>query len=109
MSAFTREETEELFRLLVLSVKDYGIFILTSEGVVETWNAGAERLTGYTSAEIVGRHFSVFYPAEDIAAGKCEHELDVAAREGRFKEEGWRIRKDGRRFWTSVTISALRN
>jgi PAS domain S-box-containing protein len=102
-------ESEARFRLLVESVKDYGIFILTPEGRVDTWNAGAERLKGYAAAEIIGQHFSVFYPPADIAAGKCEMELEHATRDGRFEDEGWRIRKDGTKFWANVVITALRS
>jgi PAS domain S-box-containing protein len=103
------QATEARFRLLVESVKDYGIFILTPEGIVDTWNVGAERLKGYSASEIVGKHFSVFYPPDDIAAGKCEMELDVASRVGRFEDEGWRLRKDGTPFWANVVITALRD
>jgi PAS domain S-box-containing protein len=100
--------SEERFRLLVESVKDYAIFILDPTGHVSTWNAGAERIKGYAAHEIIGKHFSTFYPRDAIATGKCEMELEVATREGRFEEEGWRLRKDGSRFWASVTITALR-
>jgi PAS domain S-box-containing protein len=103
------EEETRRFRLLVESVKDYGIFVLTAEGRVDTWNEGAQRLKGYRPAEIIGKHFSVFYPPADVAAGKCEMELDVASREGRFEDEGWRVRKDGTRFWANVVITALRD
>jgi PAS domain S-box-containing protein len=103
------EEETRRFRLLVESVKDYAIFVLDPAGHVSTWNAGAERIKGYTAAEIIGRHFSTFYPPEDVAAGKCENELVVAAEVGRFEEEGWRIRKDGSHFWANVTITALRD
>ena len=101
--------TEERFQLLVESVQDYAIFILDPSGQVTTWNAGAARIKGYTAEEIVGKHFSTFYPPEDVAAGKCERELEVAAREGRYEDEGGRVRKDGSRFWASVVITALRN
>jgi PAS domain S-box-containing protein len=101
-------EGEERFRLLVESVKDYAIFILDPGGHVLTWNLGAERIKGYRAAEIIGKHFSIFYPPEDIAAGKTERELEIATREGRFEEEGWRIRKDGSRMWANVTITAMR-
>src|SRR6476620_392021 len=100
---------EERFRLLVESVKDYAIFMLDSGGHVATWNLGAERIKGYKADEIIGKHFSIFYPPEDVAAGKTERELEIATREGRFEEEGWRIRKDGSRMWASVTITALRD
>ena len=100
--------SEERFRLIVSNVRDYGIFMLTPEGRVASWNVGAERINGYTAAEIVGQHFEIFYPPEDLAAGKPARELVIAAREGRFEEEGWRLRKDGSRFWASVVITALR-
>jgi PAS domain S-box-containing protein len=102
-------EEARRFRLLVESVKDYAIFILDPQGYVSTWNAGAERIKGYQASEIIGRHFSVFYPAEDEPASLCKMELEVASREGRFEAEGWRIRKDGSRFWAKVVITALRN
>jgi PAS domain S-box-containing protein len=102
-------DNEELFRLLVASVRDYAIFMLDPQGVVATWNIGAERIKGYRANEIVGRHFSVFYPEEDIRAGKPPAELEAATRDGRFEDEGWRLRKDGTRFWASVVISAVRD
>jgi len=102
-------EGQERFRLLVESVKDYAIFLLDPTGHVSTWNIGAERIKGYRADEIIGKHFSTFYPREDVADGKCERELEIATREGRFEEEGWRIRKDGSRMWASVTITALRD
>jgi len=102
------EEESRRFRLLVESVKDYAIFILDPNGIVATWNPGAERIKGYRASEIIGKHFSVFYPPQEATTGKCEAELDIATREGRFEEEGWRIRKDGSRFWANVTITALR-
>jgi PAS domain S-box-containing protein len=100
-------ETDELYRLLVASVRDYAIFALDPAGYIVTWNPGAERFKGYRAEEIIGRHFSVFYPAADIAAGKPVDELVVAEREGRFEDEGWRLRKDGSRFWANVVITAL--
>jgi PAS domain S-box-containing protein len=100
--------SEERFRLLVESVRDYAIFMLDPSGRVATWNVGAERINGYRAEEIIGLHFSRFYPEEDVLAGKCELELEVAAREGRFEDEGWRIRNGGTRFWANVVISALR-
>ena len=99
----------ELYRLLVNGVKDYAIFMLESDGKVATWNQGAHRIKGYTEQEIIGRHFSVFYPAERVAEGFPEHELEVAARLGQFEDEGWRVRRDGSRFWASVLITAIRN
>jgi PAS domain S-box-containing protein len=95
------------FRLLVEGVKDYAIFMLDPEGLVSTWNEGAERIKGYRPAEIIGRHFACFYPEEDRDTGKPAYELNKAAEEGRFEDEGWRLRKDGSRFWASVMITAL--
>ena len=106
-SAWTAQE--QRFRLLVESVRDYGIFMLDPGGHVATWNQGAERIKGYRADEIIGRHFATFYPEVDVRAGKCEHELAVAAREGRFEDEGWRVRKDGSQFWANVVITALRD
>jgi PAS domain S-box-containing protein len=99
----------DLFRLLVESVNDYAIFMLDVEGRVATWNMGAERIKGYRADEIIGRHFSTFYEVEEACSGKCERELAIATAEGRFEEEGWRLRKDGSRFWASVVISAVRD
>jgi PAS domain S-box-containing protein len=99
--------SEERFRLLVGSVSDYAIFVLDPSGHVATWNVGAQRIKGYRAEEIIGKHFSIFYPPEDIAAGKTDRELEIATREGRFEEEGWRIRKDGSRMWANVTITAM--
>ena len=101
--------SEERFRHLVQSVKDYGIFMLDPDGNVVSWNEGAERITGYTPEQIIGRHFSTFYGAEDLASGKPAWELEVAQRDGRFEEEGWRVRRDGSRFWSSVVITAVRD
>ncbi len=102
-------ESEERFRLLVDGVKDYAIFMLDPTGHIATWNAGAERIKGYRASEILGRHFSVFYPAEDVAAGKPARELEIAARVGTYEEEGWRLRRDGTPIWASVLITALRD
>jgi PAS domain S-box-containing protein len=103
------DSPEQLYRLLVETVRDYAIFVLDPTGIVRTWNPGAQRFKGYTASEIIGRHFSTFYPQSDIDAGKPAHELEVAAETGRFEDEGWRIRKDGSRFWANVIITALRN
>jgi PAS domain S-box-containing protein len=100
-------QSEERFRLLVDGVKDYGIFMLDPDGRIISWNAGAERIKGYGAIEIIGRHFSVFYPPELIAAEWPAHELRIARTEGRYEEEAWRVRKDGSRFWASVVISAV--
>ncbi|HEX2718967.1 MAG TPA: PAS domain-containing sensor histidine kinase [Gemmatimonadaceae bacterium] len=102
-------QSEERFRLLVSSVRDYGIFLLDTAGVVISWNDGAERISGYRANEIIGQHFSVFYPEADQILGKPRRELETTADVGRFEEEGWRIRKDGSRFWSNVVITALRD
>jgi PAS domain S-box-containing protein len=102
-------ESEERFRMLVEGVRDYAIFMLDPTGHVTTWNAGAERINGYRSREILGQHFSKFYPEEDRAAHKPERELEIATRTGKYEEEGWRIRSDGTKFWSAVLITAIRN
>jgi PAS domain S-box-containing protein len=99
--------SEERFRLMVDSVIDYAIFMLDHDGRVASWNAGAERLKGYTASEIIGQHFSVFYPAEALDRGWPAHELSVAKATGRFEDEGLRVRKDGTTFWANVVITAL--
>jgi PAS domain S-box-containing protein len=101
-------EHDERFRLLVETIKDYAIFMLDADGRVATWNTGAQRIKGYAAHEIIGQHFSAFYPDAD-RAGKTEYELRIAARDGRFEDEGWRVRKDGTRFWANVVITALRD
>jgi hypothetical protein len=102
-------ESEERFRLLVEGVRDYAIFMLDPSGRVATWNEGAERIKGYRAKEIIGQHFSKFYPQEDIDAKKPERELEIASRTGKYEEEGWRVRKNGELFWASVLITAIRN
>jgi PAS domain S-box-containing protein len=99
---------EEVFRLLVDAVGDYAILVLDPEGHVRTWNLGAERIKQYSAPEIVGRHFSVFYTDEDVAAGRPNRLLETARRMGRAADEGWRVRKDGTRFWADVILTALR-
>ena len=94
--------------LLVESVRDYAIFALDTNGRILTWNQGAERAKGYRSEEIVGKHISIFYPPEAIAAGKPAKLLAEALRNGRVEDEGWRVRKDGSLFWADVVITALR-
>jgi PAS domain S-box-containing protein len=98
---------EERFRLLVEGVKDYAIFMLDPDGKVASWNEGAHHIKGYSQQEILGRHFSIFYPEEDLKRSKPERELEIAQDEGTYEEEGWRVRKDGSRFWASVLITAL--
>ena len=99
----------EEFALFVSNVVDYAIFMLDPSGHIVTWNEGAQRIKGYTAGEIVGEHFSIFYPPHDARNGKPDWELEVAKREGRYEEEGWRLRKDGSRFWASVVITAVRD
>jgi len=101
--------TEEGFRLMVESVTDAAIVMLDSEGRVVSWNTGAERIKGYSAEEIVGQHFSRFYPAADIKNGVPQHDLDSAAAQGRFEVEGWRTRKDGSTFWANVVFTAIRD
>ena len=102
-------ESEERFRLMVENVKVYAIFMLDPQGRVLSWNQGAERLKGYKPEEIIGRHFSCFYPDDDKQSGKPQKELEIAAAEGRVEDEGWRIRKDGSRFWANVVITAVKD
>ena len=106
-SATAPELASDLYRLLVGSVKDYAIFALDPKGYVASWNEGAQRIKGYKPSEIIGKHFSTFYTAEDINRGKPPWELEVAAEVGRFEDEGWRVRKDGSLFWANVVITAL--
>ncbi len=102
-------QSEERLRLMIASVRDYAIIMLDASGHIATWNTGAEHIKGYRAEEIIGSHFSCFYSQEAIDAGKPAHELEVAAAEGRFEEEGWRLRKDGSRFWANVVLSAMRD
>jgi two-component system sensor histidine kinase/response regulator len=99
----------DLLGLLIAETRDFAILTLDTDGRVATWNAGAQRFKGYAADEIIGRHFSAFYRPEDIAAGKPERELAIAAADGRIEDEGWRVRKDGTRFWANVVITALRS
>jgi len=105
----TLAEAQEHFRLLVSGVREHAIFLMDPKGYIQTWNAGAELIKGYKAHEIIGKHFSKFYPPEVAASGKLERELEIAAEEGHYREEGWRVRKDGSLFWASVTISAVRD
>src|SRR5438874_342138 len=102
-------QSDDRYRLLVEGVKDYAIFMLDPEGRVLTWNAGARSIKGYEAREIIGEHFSKFYPLDAKESGWPEHELRTATAQGRFIDEGWRIRKDGSKFWAHVTITALRD
>ncbi|WP_370469647.1 PAS domain S-box protein [Caballeronia sp. SBC2] len=107
-NAFPHALSDIHFRLLVDAVQDYAIFMLDPDGRVASWNRGAQSIKGYAAREIIGQHFSVFYTQEDIAAAKPRTELALAASEGRIEDEGWRVRKDGSRFWANVTITAIR-
>ncbi|HEX7670712.1 MAG TPA: PAS domain-containing sensor histidine kinase [Polyangiaceae bacterium] len=100
---------EQQFRLFIEGVGDYAIFMLDTEGRIVTWNLGAERIKGYRADEIIGQHFSAFYPAAEVSEAKPQRELQEATRVGRFEDEGWRIRKDGSRFWANVVITAVRD
>ena len=102
-------ESRSIYQLLIESVRDYAIFVLDPTGKISTWNIGAERLKGYKPQEIIGKHFSTFYGQEDIENRKPWRELEIAEKEGRVEDEGWRIRKDGSRFWANVVITALRD
>ena len=102
------EAPESQLRALIDSVRDHALLLLDPDGYVVSWSVGALFITGYAADDIIGRHFSCFFPAEDVVAGKPAHELKIAAAEGRFEEEGWRVRKDGSPFWASVVISATR-
>jgi PAS domain S-box-containing protein len=99
----------QIYRQLVEQSKDYAVFVLHPDGRVMTWNLGAKLIKGYEPEEIIGRHFSIFYPREAVESGWPAQELRVAESAGRFEDEGWRIRKDGSRFWASVVITALRD
>jgi PAS domain S-box-containing protein len=101
------QESEEKFKLLVEGTQDYAIFMLDPEGYIQSWNRGVQRIKGYTAADVIGKHFSLFYPEEDKA--KPSWELEIAKKVGHYQEEGWRIKKDGSRFWASVLITALRD
>src|SRR5204863_6349083 len=100
------EQANERFRLLVDGVQEYAFFLVDPDGTVMSWNSGAERLKGYSRADIVGQNFSVFYPEEDVAAGKPQRLLGEAAASGRVEDQGWRVRKDGSQFWADVVITA---
>lgn len=106
--AHALEGQSDLFRLLVEQVKDYAIFGLDLRGMIVSWNAGAQHIKGYAAHEIIGHHFSRFYPPDAIRSGWPQTELDRATELGRFEDEGWRVRKDGTLFWANVVITALR-
>jgi PAS domain S-box-containing protein len=100
-------QSERRFRLMVDVVRDYAIFMLDTEGRINSWNRGAQRTKGWTADEVIGKHFRIFYPPEQQAARHPEHELELASRDGVYQEEGWRVRKDGSRFWAHVTITKI--
>lgn len=106
-SSLILQEREPSYKLLVESVRDYAIFMLDTQGRIVTWNVGAERIKGYASEEIIGKHFSIFYPPEAVAARYPEYELKKAKEDGRFEDEGWRVKKDGSTFWVNVVITAI--
>src|ERR1051325_2773546 len=99
----------EEMALLLEAVRDYAIFILSETGIVRSWNPGANRIFGYPARDIIGKHFSLFYPEEETATRKPQHELKVALEQGRIEDEGWRIRRTGERFWVNTIITALRD
>jgi PAS domain S-box-containing protein len=101
--------SQEQFRLLVQGVTDYAIFMISPEGNVASWNAGAQRIKGYAPEEIIGKHFSAFYTEEDRKAGRPQKALEIAKRDGRYEKEGWRVRKDGTKFWANVVLDAVYN
>ena len=98
---------DEMFRLLVENVRDYAIFLLDPQGIVTTWNTGAAHIKGYAKDEIIGQHFSIFYTPDAIARRWPDHELKLAVEQGRFEDEGWRLRKDGTTFWANVVITTI--
>jgi PAS domain S-box-containing protein len=102
-------QSEQRLRLLVEAVLEYAIIMLDPQGTIVTWNSGAQRIKGYSAEEIIGKHFSLFYTPEDLAAGKPQQELEVTAAQGQYSEEAWRVRKDGSRFFAGVTITAVRD
>ncbi len=101
-------QSEERFRLLVEGAKDYAIFMIDPNGLVGSWNPGAQRIKGYRAEEIIGKHFSRFYTPEDIEARKPDQAIQAAAEQGAYEAEGWRVRKDGSRFWANVILTAVR-
>src|SRR5947209_5846923 len=101
--------SDEQYRLIVQSIKDYAVFMLSPEGLISSWNEGARLIKRYTAPEVLGRSFEIFYPPEAVADGFPRRELKEAARVGRFEDEGWRVRKDGSRFWANVVITAVRD
>src|SRR5687767_12520441 len=99
----------KLYQLMAEQIKDYAMFLLDPQGRIMSWNRGAQLIKGYAPEEIIGRHFSVFYPRDALDSGWPQRELEIAAREGSFEDEGWRVKKNGERFWANVVITALRD
>ena len=108
-NAESLRESEERYRSIVEQVSDYGIFMMDEKGRIVSWNEGAKKIKGYDAHEIIGKYFSIFYEEEDILNGKPAYELKVARAVGKYEEEGWRLRKDGKRFWANIVITALYN
>jgi rsbT co-antagonist protein RsbR len=109
LADINKEVNMDMLQVLVDNIREYAIIMLDQKGLVTTWSPTAERIKGYRSDEIVGKHFSVFLTREDAASGRAERELEAAAREGRFEDEGWRVRKDGSKYWANVVLTALRD
>jgi PAS domain S-box-containing protein len=103
------DASERRYQSLVEGVRDYAIFMLTPNGEIASWNRGAERINGYKAEKIIGRHFSCFYPQEDVRANKPRELLETATKEGRVEDEGWRVRGNGSKFWADVVITPVRN
>jgi len=103
------KKLDRLFHIAAQRTRDYALFLLDAKGHIISWNPGAQIIKGYAPHEIIGKHFSVFYPEDALRSGWPAYELEMAAKEGRFEDEGWRIRKNGSRFWASVVITALRD
>ncbi len=103
------EKDNEQYRLLLNSIKDYAISRISPDGIIQSWNEGAKVMNGYNADEVIGKHISIFYPKEDIVAGKIEKKLQEAKEDGQFEDEGWRVRKDGSRFWANVVITAIKD
>lgn len=102
-------QSEEIARKVFDGIREYAVYTLDLEGNITSWNEGARRIKGYESKEAIGQHFSIFYPQEEVAIGKCQYELEEAIKTGRYEEDGWRVRKDGTSFWANVVLSAIRN
>jgi len=109
LSSQALTDSEERFRLLVDAVVDYAIYMIDPGGNVASWNSGAQRIKGYSAQEIIGQHFSKFYTPEDLKIGLPARGLETAAKEGRFESEGWRVRRDGTKFWANVVIDAVKD